>query len=85
LSKYYNKNHTIDFFEGELLLFKSIYLFSERELLVLKDYINKNTINKRIYLFKSSAGVSILFISKKNRSLRLYIDYYKFNKVTVKN
>ena len=33
----------------------------------------------------SSAGVPIFFIPKKDRGLRLYIDYRKLNMVTVKN
>ncbi|RAH39579.1 uncharacterized protein BO95DRAFT_377700, partial [Aspergillus brunneoviolaceus CBS 621.78] len=62
-----------------------IYFFLKKELLVFKDYINKNTVNKKIYLFKSPTGTPILFISKKNKSLRLYIDYYKLNKIIIKN
>ncbi|OJJ94544.1 hypothetical protein ASPACDRAFT_37823, partial [Aspergillus aculeatus ATCC 16872] len=57
----------------------------KKELLIFKDYINKNTINKKIYLFKSSIKVFIFLIFKKNKSLQLYIDYYKFNKIIIKN
>ncbi len=34
---------------------------------------------------KSPAGLPILFILKKDKGLRLYINYYRLNKVTIKN
>ncbi|RAH48352.1 uncharacterized protein BO95DRAFT_357079, partial [Aspergillus brunneoviolaceus CBS 621.78] len=33
----------------------------------------------------SSAETSIFFILKKNKNLRLYIDYKKLNKILIKN
>jgi hypothetical protein len=40
---------------------------------------------KYIQYFINPAGISILFILKKNGSLRLYINYKGFNKITIKN
>lgn len=34
---------------------------------------------------ESLAGVPILFVPKKNRKLRLYVDYRKLNAITIKN
>jgi len=34
---------------------------------------------------KSPAGYPILFVLKKDGSLRLYVDYRKLNEITIKN
>jgi hypothetical protein len=52
---------------------------------VLKDYIDKNLESGFIRNSKSSAGAPILFVKKKDGSLRLCVDYRGLNKITVKN
>jgi hypothetical protein len=52
---------------------------------ILKKYLNKNLERGYIQHFINPAGTPILFILKKDRSLRLYVDYRDFNKITIKN
>jgi hypothetical protein len=42
---------------------------------VLKDFIRENLQLKRIRSLQSSAGYLVLFILKKNRKLKIYINY----------
>ena len=55
------------------------------QLKVLQEYINKNL--KKGFIKKSilPAGYLILFAPKKDKKLRLYIDYRQLNSITVKN
>ena len=55
------------------------------ELEALKEYINKNKAKRYIREFISPARYLILFVLKLNGKLRLYIDYRRFNEITVKN
>ncbi|PYH30539.1 uncharacterized protein BO87DRAFT_317243, partial [Aspergillus neoniger CBS 115656] len=50
-----------------------------------KKYINKNLYLDYIRLFKSFINIFIFFISKKNNSLRLCVDYEELNKIFIKN
>jgi hypothetical protein len=58
---------------------------SKNELVVLKEYINKNL--KKGYIKEStfSAKALILFVLKKDRKLWLVVDYKRLNNVTIKN
>ena len=47
----------------------------------LKDLLDKGFIRPSIYPW----GAPVLFVKKKNGSLRMYIDYRQLNKVTTKN
>ena len=49
--------------------------------LQLKDLTNKGFIQPSI----SPWDASVLFVKKKDRTLRICIDYQKLNKVTIKN
>jgi hypothetical protein len=62
-----------------------IYSLSERELETLREYINKNLIKEYIKSSKSLARFTVLFVPKKNRKLRIYVDYRKLNNITIKN
>jgi hypothetical protein len=57
----------------------------ENELAVLKEYINKNL--KKGYIQEStlSARALVLFVPKKDRKLRLVVDYKGLNNVTIKD
>jgi hypothetical protein len=65
--------------------YKFIYKLSENELKILKKNLNKNLKWEYIQHFINPIKIPILFILKKNRCLRLYINYRNFNKITVKN
>ena len=51
----------------------------------MREYIDTNLKKGFIRESKSLVGYLILFAPKKDRSLRLYVDYRKLNKITVKN
>ena len=55
------------------------------ELESLKAYIETNLANRFIRPSKSPAGAPILFEQKSDNSLRLYIDYWGLNNLTIKN
>ena len=55
--------------------FKSLYIILEIELVIFRNYIKINLVLGFIRRLNSLVGVSILFIKKKNGSLRLIIDY----------
>jgi hypothetical protein len=57
----------------------------ELELKALRKYINKNKAKKYIRESISPARYLILFILKSDGKLRLYVDYRRFNEITVKN
>ena len=68
-------DHEINLMEGKEPTHMKIYQLSEKESQVLKEYIEANLEKGYIRHSTSSAGYPILFIPKKDRSLRLYIDY----------
>ena len=75
----------IDLIEGACPPFGPIYGLSEPELEALRSYLDDNLANGFIQPSKSPAGAPILFVKKKDGSLRLCVDYRGLNKVTVRN
>ena len=65
--------------------FSPLYNLSKYELGVLKDYLNKNLYSRFIAHSKSLTGALILFIKKKDSSLRLCVDYCGLNAVIIKD
>ena len=57
----------------------------ERELKVLKEYINNNLVKGFIRESTSLASSPVMFVSKKDSKLQLCIDYWKLNSITVKD
>ena len=57
----------------------------EKKFRKFRKYINKSLKKGFIRKFKSFTGYPVIFIHKKNKSLRLYIDYRKLNNIIVKN
>ncbi|GGV52127.1 hypothetical protein GCM10010495_81850 [Kitasatospora herbaricolor] len=51
----------------------------------LKTYIDENLAKNFIRHSKSPAGTPILFVKKKNESLRICVNYRELNKITIKN
>jgi transposase InsO family protein len=62
-----------------------IYPQSARELEELRRYIIEAKANSWIRDSTSPAGSPILFMPKSDGSMRLYVDYRRLNKVTIKN
>ena len=78
-------NYIIDLKEGKLPLNLFIYNLFCKELEILQKYFNNLLEKGQIQLSKLLTGIPILFIPKQDGIIRLYIDYYSFNKVTIKN
>ena len=77
--------HAIKLEEDKQLPFGPIYSLRPVELEILKTYIKINLANGFIRPSKSPTGAPILFNRKPNRSLRLCIDYWGLNNITIKN
>jgi len=75
----------IDLQDGAQPPFGPIYNLSQNELVALKEYIEENLAKNFIRHSKSPAGAPILFVKKKDGSLRMCVDYRGLNKITVKN
>jgi hypothetical protein len=58
---------------------------SEPESKALREYIDENLAKGFIRHSKSSAGAPVLFVKKKDGSLRLCVDYRGLNRITAKN
>ena len=71
--------------KGKQLLFGLIYKLGPVELETLKIYIKTNLANGFIQLSKSPARALIFFDKKLDKSLRLCIDYWGLNNITIKN
>lgn len=78
-------DHAIDLVPGAHVPYGPIYPLSQKELQVLRQYIDENVKNGRIRPSKSPAGAPILFVPKPDGTLRLCVDYRGLNKVSVKN
>ena len=70
----------IDLQEGTQPPFGPIYSLSQNELAALREYLNKNLAKNFIRHSKSPAGAPILFVKKKDGSLRMCVDYRGLNK-----
>ena len=75
-------NYIIDLKEGKLPLNFFIYNLSCKELEILQEYLNSLLKKGWIQPSKSLVSILILFIPKQDGIIRLYIDYYSFNKVS---
>ena len=79
----YNLKITLE--EGTQPPLGPIYSLSTMELEALWTYLDKNLASGTIRLSKSPFGVLILFVKKKDGSLRLCVDYRGLNKISKKD
>ena len=77
--------YTINLIKGIKIFYRPIYLLSERELRILRDYFKEKEAIDWIRRFKSPADSSILFVLKSDGFLRFCVDYRALNKITIKN
>ena len=78
-------DHSIPLLPDTTPPFGPIYSLSELELGALKEYIDSNLAKGYIKPSTSPAGAPILFVKKKDGSLRLCVDYRGLNNITVRN
>jgi len=85
LPKHQPWDHEIPLETGKKPTYGPIYSLSEKELAVLRDYLKDNLEKGFIRPSTSPAGYPILFVPKKDGSLRLCVDYRQLNGITIKN
>ena len=78
-------DHAIKLEEDKQLSFGPIYSLRSIELEILKTYIKTSLANGFIRSFESSIGALILFNQKPDGSLRICVDYWDLNNITIKN
>jgi hypothetical protein len=65
--------------------FKSLYNLLTSELKIIRTYFNTYLAKEWIRRFKSLIEALIFFVSKKDKILKLYIDYRSLNKIIIKD
>ena len=78
-------DHRIPLKEGFTPPFGPLYSLSKTELIELRKWLEDNLSRGFIRASSSPAGAPILFIKKKDGSLRLCVDYRGLNEGTIKN
>jgi len=78
-------DHAIEVVPGVALPAKAPYRMSHEELKKLKVQLKKLLAKGYIKLSKSPYGAFVLFVHKKDGTLRMCVDYRALNKATVKN
>ena len=78
-------NYVIELKKNKSSFYDFIYFLSESELKIFWKYLNKHLKNDFIRFFQSFAEAFILFVKKKNNSLRLCMNYKVFNNLIIKN
>ena len=78
-------NHLINLLDNKQPLYSLIYSLGLVKLKTLKTYIKANPASGFIRPSKYPAGISIIFIQKKNNSLCLSVDYQELNNLAIKN
>jgi len=81
----YSRNmYTIDL-NGREPPFRPLYNLLVAELEVIRTYLDTSLVKGWICRSTSPARALVFFTPKKDRKLRLCIDYYGLNKITIKN
>ena len=78
-------DHKIDIIPGSSIPSLSTYRMSPTELDELKKHLNDLVSHGFIRVSKSPFGAPVLFVKKKDGSIRMCVDYRALNKITIKN
>src|SRR5258708_23429819 len=78
-------DHAIDLTPGAELPHSQTFSLSPAEQKELNNFLHENLMNGHICPSKSHMGAPVFFIKKKDGSPCLVQDYWKLNKITVKN
>ena len=78
-------NHHIQLKKGAIPSFGPLYSLSRHELEALRKWLDENVLKGFIQPSSSPAGSPILFVKKKDGSLRLCVDYRDLNEKTINN
>jgi len=85
LLKHQSWDYEIKLIDDKKLTKQFIYSLSTEKLDALWQYLKENMQKEFIRKLQSSTEYSILFISKLNESLKLYVNYRALNNITIKN
>jgi len=85
LPEHQSWDHEIPLQEGKQPHYLPLYQLGQNEQKTLREYIEMNLRRGFIRPSQSPAGYPILFVPKKDGSLRLCVDYRKLNDITIKN
>ena len=85
LSNHESDDHSINLKSNKKFLYDFIYFLSENELTILRIYFDKHLKNDFIRFFTFLVEIFILFVKKKNESLRLCVNYRDLNFLIIKN
>ena len=77
--------HTIPLEEGAKPPYRSSRRLSPLEHAEVEAYVKKLLLNGQIEPSKSPFGATVLFVQKKDGSLRMRLDYRALNKITIQN
>ncbi len=78
-------DHKIVLKKNVILEYTSLYKMFEKELKIVKKYLENNLKKEFIIANRSSFVSSIMFMKKTNESLRFCVDYRKLNQLIKKN
>ena len=81
LSKHKSWDHEVLLLNDTQSKWMSLYSMSEDQLKKVRTYLDKNLKKEFIKSSKSSAKYSILFVSKKNNTKQLCVNYRQLNKI----
>lgn len=76
---------SIELESGKTPTFGPLYSLSEKALTALSAWLKENLSRGFIRAFQSPAGAPILFVKRKDGSIRLCVDYRALNNITIKN
>ena len=78
-------NYKIELIEGNNLRYNPLYYITTEELVAIKEYLLENLYKGFIIPSNTLFTSPILFVSKLNRGLYFYIDYWKLNSIMKKD